>query len=136
MKQPVFKLIGLTEEQKAFLEKYALEHFGNTSKTKAILHIINNQMKGQNKDKNSLFQLPEPSIDTPVIKKRLQLSLRDYDYDNLEKLATESDSSIQYYVMTLIVQHLYGQRRMVGREIELLRQSNYELQVLNWHTGE
>ena len=62
-----------------------------------------------------------------VDKKRLQISLLIYDYEYLEKLANNSNSSIQYYTIALILEHLYSQKRLLGSEIEVLKKSNYEL---------
>lgn len=63
----------------------------------------------------------------PVKKQRLQISLPIYDYEYLEKLANNSNSSIQYYTIALILEHLYNQKRLLGGEIEVLKKSNYEL---------
>ncbi|OBX76252.1 hypothetical protein A9308_08945 [Moraxella atlantae] len=60
-------------------------------------------------------------------KKRLQLSLPVYDYEFLEKLAKESDSSIQHYLTVIIMEYLYNRKKLLGKEIEALRASNYEL---------
>lgn len=60
-------------------------------------------------------------------KKRLQLSLPVYDYEFLEKLAKKSDSSIQHYLTVIIMKYLYNHKKLLGKEIEALRASNYEL---------
>ena len=60
-------------------------------------------------------------------RKKFQISLIKNDYDNLEKLSKNSDSSIQHYTISLIRNHLYKGHELLGNEIEVLRKSNYEL---------
>lgn len=60
-------------------------------------------------------------------KKRLQLSLPIYDYEFLEELAKNSDSSIQHYLSVILSDYLYNSRKLLGKEIEVLKASNYEL---------
>lgn len=62
-----------------------------------------------------------------VEKKRIQFSLPIYDYNFLEQLATQSKSSIQYYIIAVLRSHLYSEKRLLGNEIEVLKKSNYEL---------
>lgn len=133
MRDTPFKLHGLTQSQKEFLQRYAQDSLGSHSRTKAILDLINKAMDAEiNKQYAHHHSLETPFFEKPMVerggeKKRLQLSLRATDYDNLATLAKETDSSIQYYLIALIIKHLYQQKRLLGNEFELLRQSNYEL---------
>lgn len=63
----------------------------------------------------------------PVKKQRIQFSLPVYDYDFLHELANLNQSSLQHYISTVIYNHLYGDRKLFGVEIEQLKKSNYEL---------
>lgn len=133
MRDTPFKIHGLTQSQKDFLQRYAQDKLGSHSRTKAIIDLINKGMQIEINEPHTHHHLPEkPFFDKPVVeqggeKKRLQLSLRASDYENLAILAKKTDSSIQYYLIALIIKHLYQQKRLLGNEFELLRQSNYEL---------
>lgn len=168
-----FLLNGLTQDHKDFLYRYAQNELGSSSRTKAILALIDKAMcaeatQNQNdfSDKNSQNELRVQAIKNKKIyieknqqkiqnrnqqiqeaklqkdhqlaqtlsrkkisvdKKRLQISLPIYDYEYLEKLANNSNSSIQYYTISLILEYLYNQKRLLGDEIEVLKKSNYEL---------
>ena len=168
-----FLLNGLTQDHKDFLYRYAQNELGSSSRTKAILALIDKAMcaeatQNQNDffDKNSQNELRVQAIKNKKIyiekhqqkiqnrnqqiqeaklqkdhqlaqtlsrkkisvdKKRLQISLPIYDYEYLEKLANNSNSSIQYYTISLILEYLYNQKRLLGDEIEVLKKSNYEL---------
>ncbi len=121
-KKSEFNVRGLTQEQKDFLYDYAQEHLGSRSRNKAILHLINEKM-----------QKNEPVVQKKFIQKehepkeRIQLSLRKTDYDFLKKIAEEEDTSMQYYIISLILRDLYNHKRLNGKELELLRKSNYQL---------
>lgn len=163
-----FLLNGLTQDHKDFLHRYAQKNLGSSSRTKAIIAIIDKMMledeqlsslsnvdeltkqaidykkeyikehqlmikEHQNainqaiKDKNyKLFKsLSRKSL--RIKKQRIQFSLPIYDYNYLEKLAKNSHSSIQYYIICIIINHLYKERKLLGCEIEVLKKSNYEL---------
>lgn len=62
-----------------------------------------------------------------VQKKRVQLSIPIYDFEYLQTLANNSKSSIQYYIIYVLYNHLYNERKLLGNEIEVLKKSNYEL---------
>ena len=164
-----FLLNGLTQDHKDFLYRYAQNELGSSSRTKAILALIDKTMcaeatQNQNdfSDKNSQNELRVQAIKNKKIyiekhqqkiqnrnqqiqeaklqkdhqlaqtlsrkkisvdKKRLQRSLPIYDYEYLEKLANNSNS----YTISLILEYLYNQKRLLGDEIEVLKKSNYEL---------
>lgn len=83
-----------------------------------------NQAKLEN-NHQQLAQLYKNRI--TLKKKRLQLSLPIYDYEFLEELAKNSDSSIQHYLSVILSDYLYHNRKLLGKEIEALKASNYEL---------
>ncbi len=116
------KVRGLSQKQKDFLYDYAQSQLGSKSRSKAILHLINEKMP---KDKQTIqgkfIQQNDES------KERIQLSLRKTDYDLLKAIAEEEDTSMQYYIISLILKDLYNHKRLNGKELELLRQSNYQL---------
>nr|WP_145951628.1 plasmid mobilization relaxosome protein MobC [Moraxella osloensis] len=129
-KKPVFKLLGLTEEHRQFLKDHAKKTHGTENMTRAIIDLINEKM-GKNGEEAfaSLTQDKTPALTKTGRKqrKKMQLSLVTSDYDNLEKLAKNSDSSPQNYTISLIRNHLYKGHELLGNEIEVLRKSNYEL---------
>lgn len=170
MAQTPFKLLGLTQDHKDFLHRYAQNELGSSSRTKAILALIDNAMRDErvqnpssgicqdelknqaiaNKQKyieqhqeqiqnhNKAIQEAKSQNNHELAKKlsrkklgikkqRLQLSIPIYDYDYLEKLANNSNSSIHYYIKFIILEHLYSQKILLGNEIEVLKKSNYEL---------
>lgn len=117
------KVRGLSQDQKDFLYNYAKDQLGSRSRSKAILHLIDKEM-----GKTSTIQTREmqSTIEDPY-RKRVQLSLLYEDYLEIEKIAQETDSSIQYYIISLILKDLYDYQRLDGKQIELLRKSNYQL---------
>ena len=129
-KKPIFKLLGLTEEHRQFLKDHAKKKHGTENMTRAIIDLINESM-GKNDSQNLTLQSKDtdPALTKTGKKQRrkMQLSLITNDYDNLEKLAKNSDSSIQHYTISLIRNHLYKGHELLGNEIEILRKSNYEL---------
>lgn len=170
MAQTPFKLLGLTQDHKDFLHRYAQNELGSSSRTKAILALIDKAMRAEqvqnSSNKNYQDELKNQAIANKqkyieqhqekiqnhnkeiqeaksknnhdlvkylsakklgIKKKRLQLSIPIYDYEFLEKLAKNSNSSIQYYITVIIIHHLYNEKRLLGNEIEILKKSNYEL---------
>lgn len=117
------KVRGLTPEQKEFLYQYAQNELGCRSRTKAILHLIDEKMGKEPTPKEYDYQ----PIDEPKKRKRVQISLLPQDYDNLQKAAQMSDSSMQHYLIKLLVSNLYNEKILNGTEYELLRKSNYQL---------
>ena len=114
---------GLSKEQKDFLYQYSKKELGVRSRTKAILHLIDKAMGGTN---------PQQKIEAPKVtgaskRERVQISLLEEDYLELQKVAKETDTSMQYYIISLILKDLYGAYRLTGEQIELLRKSNYQL---------
>lgn len=118
-----FKVRGLTHEQKEFLYQYAQNELGCRSRTKAILHLIDEKMGVEPTHKKYDYQ----STGEPKKRQRLQLSLLPQDYENLQKAAQTSDSSMQHYLIKLLVKDLYNEKILNGTEYELLRKSNYQL---------
>lgn len=166
MAQTPFKLLGLTQRHKDFLQRYAQDKLGTTSRTKAIIELIEQQMMLEEESKSSLNEIQKVAIEEKnkyiehhqnlikqrqkdiqkateeqnydlikklsqsrisVEKKRIQFSLPIYDYQFLERLATQSQSSIQYYIIAVLRSYLYSEKRLLGNEIEVLKKSNYEL---------
>lgn len=122
-----FRLLGLTQEQHDFLYEYAQKILGSKSRTKALLHLVDEKMNGTaaiDRIKQERLDEPPPSSkDT----KRIQFSVLQADYDNLAKIAQSTDSSIQHYLRCLVRSNLYGKYELLGFEMENLRRSNYEL---------
>lgn len=165
-----FRLLGLTQKHKDFLHRYAQNKLGSSSRTKAILALIDKAIRAEElqklSDETCQDELKNQAITNKqryiekhqeqiknhhkaiqeaksknnhdlikilsrkklsIEKKRLQLSIPIYDYEYLEKLAKNSNSSIQYYITVIIIDHLYNEKRLLGNEIEVLKKSNYEL---------
>lgn len=157
---------GLSDKHKDFLHRYAQDKLGTTSRTKAIIDLIEQQMMLEEENKSSLSEMQKVAVEEKkkyiehhqnlikqrqkdvqkatqeqnydllkklsqsrisVEKKRIQFSLPIYDYQFLERLAIQSQSSIQYYIIAVLRSHLYGEKRLLGNEIEVLKKSNYEL---------
>ena len=118
-----FKIRGMTNEQKDFLYEYAKNELGCRSRNKAILHLIDEAMG------KTLPAIPgnQEVAEIGLKRKRLQLSLLPKDYENLEKLAKLTDSSMQYCLIKFLVENLYNEKMLYGGEYELLRKSNYQL---------
>ena len=116
---------GLSETHKNFLYNYAQEKLGSKSRSKAILDLINEKL---NELKPVEIEDVKISIEKSKKKKRVQFSLLEHDYDNLKKIADSVDTSIQYYIIRLILRDLYNNNNiLLGNQIEELRKSNYEL---------
>lgn len=161
-----FLLKGLTQEHRDFLREYAQKNLGSSSRTKAIIAIINDLMQQENpccemndelknkaiENKNNYIENHQQMIEKHnhdilkakaesnydeiknlsrknlrVQKKRVQLSIPIYDFEYLQTLANNSKSSIQYYIIYILYNHLYNERKLLGNEIEVLKKSNYEL---------
>lgn len=122
-----FLLKGLTQEHRDFLRNFAQNVLGSKSRTKAILHLINEKMNGATViDRVKQERLDEPATSSKDTK-RIQFSVLQADYDNLAKIAKSTDSSIQHSLRCLVRSNLYGQYELLGFEMENLRRSNYEL---------
>lgn len=122
-----FLLKGLTQKQHDFLREYAQNQLGSKSRTKALLHLIDEKMNGATViDGIKQERLDEPATSSKDTK-RIQFSVLLADYDNLEKIAKSTDSSIQHYLRCLVRSNLYGKYELLGFEMENLRRSNYEL---------
>lgn len=116
-------LHGLTEDQKIWLYHYS-QQLGSRSRTKAILSLINEKMAEQKKGHTAIR---EPDVKSNA-RKRVQLSLNESDFLNLKDIAELTDSSIQHYIISLILNDIYSEKvRLLGNEIEQLKKSNYEL---------
>lgn len=161
-----FLLKGLTQEHRDFLREYAQKNLGSSSRTKAIIAIINDLMQQENpccemndelknkaiENKNNYIENHQQMIEKHnhdilkakaesnydeiknlsrknlrVQKKRVQLSIPIYDFEYLQTLANNRKSSIQYYIIYVLYNHLYNERKLLGNEIEVLKKSNYEL---------
>ena len=122
-----FTLRGLTEDQRIFLEGYAQTHLGTPVIAKAILGVINEKMNEANsKNDIKIIKVIDPKSKNQN-KKRVQISLKENEYELLQHKAESVDTSIQYYIIRLILKDLYNENRLLGNEIEQLRKSNYEL---------
>ena len=116
---------GLTDEHKDWLYAYAEKELGARSMTKAILSLINEKMQSGEKPMISPEQIDREQRQP---KKRIQISLREYDYNILNKIAKNTDTSINYYIIRLILNNIYSKNvKLLGTEIEQLRKSNYEI---------
>lgn len=114
---------GITQEQKDFLYQYAQENLGTRSRTQAVLDLINEKMQSNETQKKAIFERKKQANG----RKRLQLSLLENDYNCLKQVADKTDSSMQHYLIKLLIMDLYGERLLSGEEYEILRKSNYEL---------
>ena len=100
-----FTLRGLTKEHVMFLKNYAEQRLGTSVLSKAILALINEKMSIEQAAQGEL--VPEQNL-TVEKKKRIQFSLREHDYNNLVKIAKETDCSIQHYTTRLILNDIYS----------------------------
>lgn len=126
----VFKLVGLSDQQKQFLYTYAQQVLGTKSRTKAILSLITNAMTSLPTQTLSINdQSKQPMLqDLSQAKKRIQLSLSPQHYILLSEVAKNTDSSIQHYIICMLLNNLYSDKiKLLGIEIEQLKKSNYEL---------
>ncbi len=124
MRNLPFKLLGLTDQHKDFLYKYAQEHLGSKSRTKAILSLINDKMSEFIPTQKSIIESDKPSSNK---KQRLQFSLKDSHFKILLERAKLTDSSPQHYIIRLVLNDLTDANILLGNEIEVLKKSNYEL---------
>lgn len=115
---------GLSDQHKDFLYAYAQKELGSKSRTQAILHLINEKM---NAEKATIGSLNLNAIPISNKRKRVQFSLLEHEYNLLKIVAENSDTSIQYYIIRLILKDLYNKNKLLGNEIEQLKKSNYEL---------
>ena len=126
------KVYGLTEEHKDFLYSYAEKKLGSRSRTKAILHLINEKMAGE-KTQLPATKVFNSSTLNPIKegkegKTRIQFSLRNSDYKSLVEVCESTDTSIYHYIIRLILSDIHLENNMLlGNQIEQLRKSNYEL---------
>lgn len=172
MASSTFLIKGLSEKHKEFLKFYAQKNLGSSSRTKAIIAIVDEMMKkdADNQDeKPAQHEIQKQAIDRKklyiqqhqklikennekifaakqaknynlvkelsrkkfhVKKQRVQFSLPIYDYEFLHQLAEINQNSIQYYITTILCNHMYydtKSKKLFGGEIEQLKKSNYEL---------
>lgn len=103
---------------------------GKRSINQGILTLIDEKLQheGSAVTKDASVLLPLEELTAQIAnKKRVQFSLIKTDYEAIEKIAKQTDSSIQHYIICLIRNHLYNKHELLGNEIEQLRKSNYEL---------
>ncbi len=124
MKNLPFKLLGLTDQHKDFLYKYAQERLGSKSRTKAILSLINDKMSEFIPTQKSIIESDKPDSNK---KQRLQFSLKESHFNILLERAKLTDSSPQHYIIRLVLNDLTDANILLGNEIEQLKKSNYEL---------
>ncbi len=123
--QNVLYVRGVSKKQKDFLYDYAQEELGCSSRNKAVLHLVNEKMGASyDSERNTTTR---NNVDNKELKARVQLSLRQTDYQALKEITEQQDTSVQYYIISLILKDLYNHKRLNGKELELLRQSNYQL---------
>lgn len=122
------KVYDLTEQHKNFLYSYAEKELGSRSRTKAILHLINEKMTAAdhnlalNNSKQGEFKTLKNG------KKRIQISLRENDYIKLVAICDNTDTSPINYIIRVILSSIYSENiRLLGSEIEQFKKSNYEL---------
>lgn len=122
---------GLTDEHKDFLYSYAERELGSRSRTKAILALINEKMACTTTfvPAETLTGIShEKPINDSGKKKRIQISLKEHDYNNLLKVCENTDTAPINYIIRLILNNIYSENiRLQGNEIENLKKSNYEL---------
>lgn len=123
--------LRLTKENLEFIDRYAQTNFGGSNRNHVINYLIKEKrrsIEGQGRDDLTLAeQLAQLPIEQLKVRKQFRLNIREVDYHNLVKVAKENDTSIQYYANAVLIQHLYGERRLLGNELAVIRQSNYEL---------
>lgn len=122
-----FMVRNLDAGMKEFLRLYAKQTLGKGSINAAFLHIIREKM---HKCVQLTGREEPPAPKKPKCKERLSLSLYREDFDALTELADASGCSTNYYLRVLIRSHLGHKGDLLGNEIEVLKESNYQLSRL------
>ena len=121
-------MYDLTDQHKDFLYSYAEKELGSRSRTKAILHLINEKMAAADYNQASNKLKKDEFKPLKNGKKRIQISLRENDYIKLVAICNNTDTSPINYIIRIILSNIYSENvKLLGVEIEQLKKSNYEL---------
>ncbi len=110
---------GVSPEQKEQLKQIALKRFGKANASLMIRHLISECLSEEIPGAIKASALEGKNV-------RFEMRLPRTVLDELEKRAEQRISTRNYYIGTLIYEHL-GQGQFQGDEVETLRRSNYDL---------
>jgi predicted DNA binding CopG/RHH family protein len=113
------RINGIDNALKQELKAAALDHVGNENISQFVRFIIADFL-AKNKE------IKKPDIDFSSKKIRVELKLPEDCLKEIEQLAELKLSTRNYYLNSIIFQHL-GQPQLYGDEIETLRRSNYQV---------
>ena len=118
MPREILQVDGVSKEAKKKLRDLALHKFGQSNASLIVRSLISDYI---NSDKKT-----ESSVDLSDDKIAVEIRLPRGVVEELEKLAENRLSKRNYYICSLIYEHL-KKPQLQGDEIEVLRRSNYQL---------
>jgi hypothetical protein len=121
MTRDMLRVDGVSPETKEQLQEAALQLYGKANASLMVRsliaeHLAKTKAKGQ----------AAPALNLNEKKVRVELRLPHSVEAEISKRAESRLSDRNYYIISLILEHL-GQGQLKGDEIEILRRSNYEL---------
>ncbi len=121
MDESILKVRGVTATQKKQLAELSKQRLGRASASAYIRHLITAAL-GENPTVTAETQQGRK---TPM--SRLEIRLQQGERFALIDLAEKTKSSPQFYLVSLLRAHLLRKPQLLGAELEILRESNYQL---------
>lgn len=115
----ILRVDGVTDTTKKALQNEALKRYGKANASLLVRALITDELR-----KNQEFN--KPKIDFESVTVRVELRLPKVAVDELSERAERVFSDRNYYINSLIYEHL-GSPQLQLQEIEVLRNSNYEM---------
>lgn len=128
MKREMLAVWGVTQEEKERLAEKGLKLHGKRSASLRALELIKNDVEEQRKVE--FAGLVDVSQEEVASKYRVEIRLQNGEYKLLSERA-EGRCSINFYVKALLRANLTKTPQFLGDELQLLRESNYELQAIS-----
>lgn len=122
MARDILRVDGVSADLKKQLQAAALQKFGKASASELVRHLILEHLAKEKKQTSPAMKVTAQSEPSKRLEIRLPVSV----YSEITKRADAKFSDRNYYVKSLIYEHI-GQPQLHGDEIELLRKSNYEI---------
>jgi len=142
MEAGLFKLRGVSADQKKRLAALAKERYGRASASLYVRHLIDDDLAktppaepAKTPPSKHVVRLPkrptfvdQKNRESP--RQRIELRLQLGERQALNALAEATGSSPQNYLVALLRSHLLQKPQLLGGEVEVLRQANYQLAVI------
>lgn len=128
MSKKDFRVHGIGEYLKLKIEQYSIESFGNINFSRAIKKILVEFFS--EKSVTAAKAIPSENEPISAATQRIELRLNADTLQAIKGAANELDISPNQYITNLLYNHTNGSMPLAGKEIEVLRQSNFQLAMI------